>query len=211
MADRRFIHQKNINNSLKLLKIVIEKLNKYSIDYYLDFGTLLGAVREKGFIPWDDDMDISLVDNRDAKKIEQILLEIRKEYGYRIYLNSFESAINKRIRNNKPIYFENINFTSPRNYQIAKIRNNRFWIFGRGNTTIDIFFKYEKDGYLHWMADGRISRIKKDFLSSNLIDIDFYNLKVKIPANYDEYLTKLYGDWKRPNQNWSEDKSLVLY
>lgn len=42
------------------MKDVHEILGKYNIEYYADGGTLLGAIRHKGIIPWDDDLDISI-------------------------------------------------------------------------------------------------------------------------------------------------------
>ena len=46
--------------SLKILDVVSDICAKLQLRYYLAYGTLIGAIRHQGFIPWDDDIDIMM-------------------------------------------------------------------------------------------------------------------------------------------------------
>lgn len=80
---------------LNLFKSLIKIFEKHNLTYFLSGGTFLGAVRHEGFIPWDDDIDISMP-RKDYEKflglyldelpkhIEVVNFHIDPEYKYYI-------------------------------------------------------------------------------------------------------------------------------
>ena len=65
---------------LNLLIKFDEVCNKYHLRYIIDSGTLLGAIRHKGFIPWDDDIDVSMP-REDYEKLIELFSKDENLFG----------------------------------------------------------------------------------------------------------------------------------
>ncbi|MBQ9156322.1 MAG: LicD family protein [Eubacterium sp.] len=61
---------------LKLLLEIDTICKKYDIEYFIDYGTTLGAIRHEGFIPWDDDIDITMTEDNYYKWVEACRKEL---------------------------------------------------------------------------------------------------------------------------------------
>ena len=77
----------------KMLKDTSQIFDQYQIKYWADGGTFLGAVRHNGIIPWDDDLDLGILEGSLSKifiKLKKSLREkgygiVKQNFGYKIF------------------------------------------------------------------------------------------------------------------------------
>jgi len=185
--------------SIRLLEKVAGVLEANQIKYWLDGGTLLGAVRDKKLIPWDHDMDLG-IEFTDNTALEDLINTLKKTF----YI---------RVRNFPPA--EHV--WKLGKYRAIKVypRKFRFW---RGSPWLDMFIFYKgridgSDQPVHkYVVFGQNGYYNSEILSTT-DSIDFYGRQYSIPGDYESYLVAKYGhDWQTPKQAWHvalHDQSVV--
>ena len=150
--------------------------DSHNIHYFLDCGTLIGAVRHKGFIPWDDDVDLGML----REDYEEFLAVAPKEFGEDFFIDNYDTnpdyaLVFSKVRLKGTKYIEaKGNADAKHNeifvdifpyYEISdnerqrKIEGLRMGILAQAIMS--------KSGYKVWMGDGFKKRLK--FIPTDII------------------------------------------
>lgn len=198
----KMVHSKFRILYLELLIFIDNVCEKHGIDYWLGFGTLLGAVRHGGFIPWDDDIDLVSL-REDYNRLVEVLPDelekhdLKKHCGLtlllenrRNFFNDFTSAYGAKDKNGENLVYGKYNFL-----QIA-------WL--KPYVKIDIFpFDFIEDDKVDDIHDKYapiMYRFHWDLVNGNA---KFSNLdEVRKKAGFTDLKTRQFSDTIEGVPHW---------
>ena len=70
---------------LQVLREVLKVLDELEIPYYMQGGTMLGAIRHQGFIPWDDDVDLGIIRENYERLLKVVADKLPENLELRTY------------------------------------------------------------------------------------------------------------------------------
>lgn len=167
-------------------------LGELGLEYFADMGTLLGFVREKGFIKWDDDLDYGFIleDESVWKSIEAKMVK-----------SGFE----------KMREFTLDNKITEQCYRYGKASIDIFShrILENGKATVIAYFR---DPEIKYKTPDTVSVFYGEFVNisqTTLTTLD-NGMQVHIPVEYDTYLSQIYGNWRIPDPNYKDGSGPVV-
>ena len=182
---------------IKILKYFIEVCEENDLTYFLYAGSLIGAIRHKGFIPWDDDIDVIMF-RKDFEKLSEIFEKnIDDKYTFTNVLNEetyFYTWGHLSLKNTvlKEWWADQVNYTPPIFLDIFildNIPNNKIkrfihkWSsFTLNQLTIYAYIKYENKS--KWKQF--IQRSAYYFLK--IIPVSPYSIKKKCVETFSKYM-----------------------
>lgn len=191
MVNNTIDHDEVKQIQVEILKKVHEICEKNNIKYFLSDGTLLGAIRHSGFIPWDDDIDIGMLRSELIKFEDIIKTELPDYYFYQSlktdkYWTSPVCRIIDKRTSCEEKYFININIQkgifidiqpydfAPKSNIARLLHKKMFYLF-----SILTFGKLHDTAFLS----------KNDFsFKKKIIRIIFYPFYFFVPLKFFKYL-----------------------
>ncbi len=156
---------------VELLRFIDNVCRKYDIEYCLTYGTLLGCIRHKGFIPWDDDCDILMMRSDYNKLIEILPKEINKYEFFK------ENCTLTRLINHEDNYFKDFNIA----YDV-KLGHDKF--FSQPGLGKSLFLQ------LGWLKP----LVKLDIFPFDYVKEDSINYYTKNYLGHKYYFRRLYNE-----------------
>lgn len=233
----------------ELLACFVGICDKLEIPYYLVCGTVLGAVKYQGFIPWDDDVDVGLLRPDYERFLEEAPAYLPEHYFLQNYRTdpAFPQPYSK-LRDSGTTFIEENKAHLPINHGIyidifpldgypksekeqrmlewrkrflswqwgcalntersfvSSIHCTFFRLLGCHKRTAGLLQKFDRAMSRYPVADsdilcnhgnwqGKLEYAPKEQYGEGRL-ATFEGLTVRIPENYDAYLTQKYGDWR---------------
>lgn len=175
-------------NGLEMLQIADQAFTSMGVQAFLTFGTLLGAYRDKGFIAYDPDVDLGVIDGNLPKN----MYEVMAKHGFQLCKQNIISETNQVIEDTyvyKGVHLDVFHyFEEGGDYYtlVAQLHETKDW--KEANAT---------DGF----PCEKVSVVKTEFQRQN-----FMNIEVYMPIKTHEWLVDMYSEsYMTPIKNWSED------
>ncbi|MBR1514875.1 MAG: LicD family protein [Bacteroidales bacterium] len=178
-------------NGLKVLKKIDEVLTKEGVTPFFVFGLLLGAYREKGFIPYDYDLDIGIMDSERPEN----LLDIMRRNGFVL---------------KRQFYFKDSGRISIEQFEYDKVPVDFYYFFEKDENTIATIVSYKHE-YKDWKEANETDGFPSEIITAEKTTFsrkDFLGIQFNMPDNAASWLAGFYGsDFMTPVKNWSSEKS----
>lgn len=161
---------------------------EHHLRYYILGGTMLGAVRHKGFIPWDDDIDVGMP-REDLEKLQKLLLNSKQE---RYILETYNTVAKDYYYPFAKLYDTQTTLIENTKYKIKRgVYIDIFPLDGIGNSLEESKKNYKKINILYDLLLSKVTGIRKGrSIYKNIVVIIFR----MIPINAKNILQRLANE-----------------
>ena len=172
-------------HGFSIIQVIDEIATRNNIPYFASYGTLLGFIRDRRFLPHDDDLDFGIISgNISPVRFLDIFLKSEKKITFHRALE-FQGKITEITLVYKKITIDFFFYEKDGDQTFV---TSYYW---------DATHSYpsNKENSVRFIYQANVNQLMKRKINS---------VEVSIPVNYEELLVSQYGSgWKVPDPNWN--------